>query len=56
MMLSNEEYNKFLQNSESKIKASLAKSKLSRESINKSQEATKEIFDELEKERAEKKE
>lgn len=56
MMLSNEEYNKFLQNSESKIKASLAKSKLSRENINKSQETTKEIFDELEKERAEKKE
>ncbi len=52
MVLKNEDYSKFLQTSEKNLKAALAKSDLGRENINRSQEATKAIFDELEKERA----
>ena len=51
MVLRNEDYSKFLANSEKTFAASLAKSNLSRENINKSQAASKELFDELEKER-----
>lgn len=51
MVLRNEDYTKFLANSERNFQARLAKSNLGRENINKSQEATKELFDELEKER-----
>lgn len=56
MVLTNEDYSKFLTNSEKNLQARLAKSNLGRENINKSQEATKEIFDELEKERSAEKE
>lgn len=51
MVLKNDDYTKFLQNSERTFQARLAKSKLGRENINQSQAATKELFDELEKER-----
>jgi hypothetical protein len=51
MVLGNEDYSKFLANSEKTFAARAAKSKLGRENINKTQEATKELFDELEKER-----
>lgn len=51
MVLKNEDYSKFLQNSERNLAASLKKSHLSRENINKSEQASKAIFDELEKER-----
>ncbi len=54
MVLGNEDYSKFLNNSEKTFQARLSKSNLSRESINKSQAASKEIFDELEKERSSK--
>jgi hypothetical protein len=55
MILKNEDYSKFLQNSEKTFEARLAKSNLGRENINKSQAASKELFDELEKERDSKK-
>lgn len=51
MVLKNEDYSKFLANSEKNFAASLAKSNLSRDNISKSQAASKELFDELEKER-----
>jgi len=54
MVLKNEDYAKFLENSERTFAARAAKSGLSRENINKTQAATKELFDELEKERVEK--
>jgi len=53
MVLKNEDYTKFMENSQKNMEASLMKSKLSRDNITRSQEATKELFDELEKERAE---
>ncbi|MBU6339810.1 MAG: hypothetical protein KGQ36_07580 [Rickettsiales bacterium] len=52
MILKNEDYDKFLQNSEKNLAASLKKSQLSRENIKKSEVASKEIFDELDKDRA----
>jgi hypothetical protein len=51
MVLKNEDYSKFLEASEKTFAARAAKSALGRESINKTQVATKELFDELEKER-----
>ncbi len=51
MILKNEDYSKFLQNSENALNARIKKSGLARDNINKSQEANKAIFDELEKER-----
>jgi hypothetical protein len=51
MLLGNEDYSKFLANSEKTFEARLAKANLGRENINKSQAASKELFDELEKER-----
>jgi len=54
MALGNEDYAKFLENSERTFAARAAKSRLGRENINKTQAATKELFDELEKERVEK--
>jgi hypothetical protein len=51
MVLRDEDYSKFLANSERTFEARLAKSNLGRENINKSQAASKELFDELEKER-----
>jgi hypothetical protein len=52
MFLGNDDYSKFLADSEKIFQARAAKSNLGRENINKTQAATKELFDELEKERA----
>ncbi len=52
MILKNEDYSKFLNDSEKSLSASLKKSNLGRENIKKSEEASKAIFDELEKERS----
>jgi hypothetical protein len=54
MVLKNEDYTKFLNDSEKSMSARLKKSALGRENINKSEEANKAIFDELEKERVSK--
>ena len=54
MVLKNEDYSKFLEASEKTFAARAAKSNLGRENINKTQAATKELFDELEKERGNK--
>lgn len=54
MVLKNEDYSKFLKNSEKNYNDSLRKSSMGRENIKKSEEASKEIFDELEKERSDK--
>ena len=51
MVLKNEDYRKFLENSERTFAARAAKSNIGRENINKTQAAAKELFDELEKER-----
>lgn len=52
MALTNEDYSKFLENSQKTFEARLAKSNLARASIDKTQAATKELFDELDRERA----
>lgn len=52
MILKNEDYSKFLNNSENAFNARLKKSGLARDNIKKSEEASKAIFDELEKERS----
>lgn len=54
MVLKNDDYAKFLENSEKTFQARLAKSNMGRDNINKSQAASKELFDELEKEREKK--
>lgn len=54
MILKNEDYSKFLNDSEKSLNSSLKKSSLARDNIKKSEEASKAIFDELEKERADK--
>jgi len=54
MVLKNEDYSKFLQNSENALGNRLKKSGLGRENINKSEAASKAAFDELEKEREKK--
>ncbi len=51
MALKNEDYSKFLENSRKTFEARATKSNMSRDNINKTQAATKELFDELEKER-----
>lgn len=51
MLLTDADYSKFLQNSEKTFANRLKKAGLARENINKSEEASKAIFDELEKER-----
>lgn len=51
MFLGDDNYSKFLQNSENKISERIKKSNMARENINKSEQANKAIFDELEKER-----
>ncbi len=51
MILKNEDYSKFLQNSENSLSNRLKKSSLGRDNINKSEAASKAAFDELEKER-----
>ncbi|NBV07134.1 MAG: hypothetical protein EBS06_07890 [Proteobacteria bacterium] len=54
MILKNEDYSKFLNDSEKSLNSQLKKSALGRENIKKSEEASKAIFDELEKERGNK--
>ncbi len=54
MVLKNEDYSKFLANSEKTFEARLAKANVGRANINKTQEATKALFDELEAERMKK--
>lgn len=51
MVLTNEDYSKFLENSQKTFESRLAKSNLGRENINKTEQATKALFDELESER-----
>lgn len=51
MVLTNTDYSKFLENSERTFANRLKKSGLARDNINKSEAASKAIFDELEKER-----
>jgi hypothetical protein len=51
MVLKNEDYSKFLANSEKTFEARLAKANVGRANIAKTQEATKALFDELEGER-----
>ncbi|OFW80835.1 MAG: hypothetical protein A2887_02300 [Alphaproteobacteria bacterium RIFCSPLOWO2_01_FULL_40_26] len=51
MMLGNEDYSKFLENSQKTFDARLAKANFGRENINKAEAATKELFKELEEER-----
>ncbi len=51
MLLTNEDYSKFLNEGQKSFEARLAKSNFGRENINKTQAATKELFSELEKER-----
>jgi hypothetical protein len=51
MVLKNEDYSKFLESSEKTFAARAANSAIGRENISKTQAATKELFDELEKER-----
>ncbi len=51
MVLRNEDYSKFLENSQKTYEARLAKTNMARENINKSEEATKDLFNELEQER-----
>lgn len=52
MVLTNEDYSKFLENSQKAFEARAAKSNVSRANIDKAQAATKEIFEELDRERA----
>jgi hypothetical protein len=54
MVLGSEDYSKFLNNGLKTFEARAAKSNLGRDNINKTQAASKEIFEELEKERTEK--
>jgi len=51
MVLTESDYSKFLENSEKSFTAGLKQSKMGRENINASEQASKAIFDELEKER-----
>jgi hypothetical protein len=51
MVLKEGDYAKFLENSEKVFAARAGKLNIGRDNINKAQEATKELFDELEKER-----
>jgi hypothetical protein len=52
MVLKNEDYSKYLQNSQKIYENRLKQANLSRDNLNKSQEAVKGLFDELDKERA----
>jgi len=52
MVLKNEDYGKYLQNSQKMYEDRLKQANLSRDNLNKSQEAVKSLFDELDKERA----
>lgn len=51
MVLKNDDYSKYIQNSQKMYESRLKKANLSRDNLNKSQEAVKGLFDELEKER-----
>jgi hypothetical protein len=52
MALTGEDFSSFLNDSEKKLKDKLKKSNLSRDNIKKSEQASKALFDELEKERS----
>ena len=52
MVLKNDDYSKYLQNSQKIYESRLKQANLSRDNLNKSQEAVKGLFDELDKERA----
>lgn len=52
MVLKNDDYSKYLQNSRKLYEQRLKEANLARENINKSEEATKKIFEELERERS----
>jgi hypothetical protein len=52
MVLKNEDYSKYLQNSQKMYENRLKQANLSRDNLNKSQEAVKGLFDELDKERS----
>jgi len=54
MVLNNDDYSKYLQNSQKIYEERLKQANLSRENLNKSQEAVKGLFEELDKERASK--
>ena len=54
MILKNEDYSKYLQNSQKMYENRLKQANLSRDNLDKSQEAVKGLFDELEKERSSK--
>ncbi|MBM5782114.1 MAG: hypothetical protein FJ368_01690 [Pelagibacterales bacterium] len=54
MVLTGNDYSKFLQNSENKMASRIKKSDMARDNINKTEQANKAIFDELEKERSNK--
>ncbi len=51
MMVDETDYSKFLKSSQRDIEQKLAKSSLGRDNINKSREATKDLFEELDRER-----
>ena len=51
MVLSDKDYSRFLRNSQRMYEQRLKNANLGRDNLNKSQEAVKELFDELEKER-----
>ena len=52
MVLKNDDYSKYLQNSQKLYESRLKQANLSRDNLSKSQEAVKGLFDELDKERA----
>ncbi len=52
MVLKNEDYSKYMQNSQKMYENRLKQANLSHDNLNKSQEAVKGLFDELDKERA----
>ena len=52
MVLKNEDYSKYLQNSQKMYENRLKQANLSRDNLDKSQAAVKGLFDELDKERA----
>ncbi len=52
MVLKNDDYGKYLQNSQKLYESRLKQANLSRDNLNKSQEAVKGLFEELDKERA----
>jgi hypothetical protein len=52
MVLKNDDYSKYLQNSQKLYEARLKQANLSRDNLNKADEAVKSLFEELDKERS----